>query len=65
MNDGVEIRTHQASGYQWSRDEDAPGWSWKSKKAREDAARASENIVDKDRSVAGESRVFGQVIYDD
>lgn len=53
MNNGTDVRTHQVSGYQWTRDEDAPGYAWKSKKAREDAARAYENIVDKERSVAG------------
>jgi hypothetical protein len=41
--------THQdaETGYQWSKQEDQPGFEWKNTRAREDEARALDNIVDK------------------
>jgi len=42
---------HQPTGYTWTRDEDAPGYSWRTKKAQEEMGRALEQIIDKDRIV--------------
>jgi hypothetical protein len=42
------------SGYQWRKDEDAPGYVWGNSKAREDAAREFARFVDKDRMIKGE-----------
>jgi hypothetical protein len=41
--------THQdaETGYQWSRQEDQPGFEWKNTRAREEEARALDNIIDK------------------
>ncbi|KAH7385629.1 hypothetical protein BKA66DRAFT_528109 [Pyrenochaeta sp. MPI-SDFR-AT-0127] len=41
--------THQDAdtGYQWSKQEEQPGWEWKNTRAREEEARALESIVDK------------------
>ncbi|KAH6860871.1 hypothetical protein BKA58DRAFT_41096 [Alternaria rosae] len=41
--------THQdaETGYQWSKQEDQPGYEWKNTRAREEEARALDNIVDK------------------
>lgn len=44
-------KVHEASGYTWERDEDAPGYVWKNKKARDEADRAGEALIDKDRIV--------------
>ncbi|KAI4947503.1 hypothetical protein J4E91_006323 [Alternaria rosae] len=35
------------TGYQWSKQEDQPGYEWKNTRAREEEARALDNIVDK------------------
>lgn len=40
---------HAASGYRWSREEDAPGYRWKNKKATEEAARAWDSLVGKEQ----------------
>lgn len=42
---------HPPTGYTWSRDEDAPGYAWKNKKAQEEFARAMDQIQDKDRMI--------------
>ncbi|KAI4625281.1 uncharacterized protein J4E87_005127 [Alternaria ethzedia] len=41
--------THQdaETGYQWSKQEDQPGYEWKNTRAREEEARALDNIADK------------------
>ncbi len=41
--------THQdtETGYQWSKQEEQPGWEWKNTRAREEEARALDTIVDK------------------
>jgi hypothetical protein len=41
--------THQdpETGYQWSKQEDQPGYEWRNSRAREEEARALDNIVDK------------------
>ncbi|KAF1835472.1 hypothetical protein BDW02DRAFT_567933 [Decorospora gaudefroyi] len=35
------------TGYQWSKQEHQPGWEWKNTRAREEEARALDNIIDK------------------
>ncbi len=35
------------TGYQWSKQEDQPGFEWKNTRAREEEARALDSIVDK------------------
>lgn len=44
-------RTHQQSGYAWSRAEDEPGYSWLNQKAVDEASRAWEALVHKDAMV--------------
>jgi hypothetical protein len=41
-------KTHQRSGYTWSRAEDEPGFSWLNVKAVDEAARAWENLCHKE-----------------
>lgn len=40
---------HVESGYSWTREEDAPGYKWKNKKATEEAARAWDSLVGKEQ----------------
>jgi len=42
---------YKSTGYRWSRDEDAPGYGWKNKKAIEDYHRALDQLVDKDNII--------------
>jgi hypothetical protein len=46
---GTTGSVHQdaETGYQWSKQEDQPGYEWKNTRAREEEARALESIVDK------------------
>ncbi|KAF4547854.1 Hypothetical protein D9617_35g090050 [Elsinoe fawcettii] len=46
-----EVKTHQPSGYTWVKTEDEPGYSWKNKRAIEEAERAWGTILHKDRKV--------------
>lgn len=46
-------KTHQASGYTWSRPEDEPGYAWLNKKAVDEAARAWDGLLHKDFAVKG------------
>jgi hypothetical protein len=39
------------TGYQWSRQEDQPGFEWKNTRAREDELRALESIIDKNQMI--------------
>ncbi|KAF2401188.1 hypothetical protein EJ06DRAFT_529323 [Trichodelitschia bisporula] len=39
----------EASGYKWTKDEDAPGYAWNNPKALEEHARNWANIVDTER----------------
>lgn len=50
---GAHDNAHMDSetGYSWSRQEDQPGWEWKNTRAREDEARALEQIVDKNSMI--------------
>lgn len=41
------VQTDPQTGYQWSSAEDAPGYEWKSNRAREDESRALDMIMDK------------------
>lgn len=47
-------RTHERSGYTWSREEDAPGHAWLSKKALDEYHRAADVLVHRDLMVKGE-----------
>ncbi|GAB7338976.1 hypothetical protein MBLNU457_5645t1 [Dothideomycetes sp. NU457] len=47
----AEVQTHQPSGYTWTKQEDEPGWSWKSKRALDEANRAQDSLVMKDLRV--------------
>ncbi|KAF4309162.1 hypothetical protein GTA08_BOTSDO03318 [Botryosphaeria dothidea] len=42
---------HAASGYRWEREAEAPGWSWKNKKAQEEWIKAEEGLVERERMV--------------
>ncbi|KAF2739940.1 hypothetical protein EJ04DRAFT_572670 [Polyplosphaeria fusca] len=45
--DGGKMQSDPETGYRWSKQEDQPGYEWKNQRAREEEARALENIVDK------------------
>lgn len=47
---------HVSTGYRWSRDEDAPGYAWRNKKAVEEYNRAWEQLVDRDRTIGRKLR---------
>ena len=47
-------KTHESSGYQWSRAEDEPGYAWMNKKALDEFHRAAEALVHKEHMVKGE-----------
>jgi len=49
---------HPPTGYTWSRDEDAPGYAWKNKKAQEEYARAMDQIQDKDKMIKRKSKLL-------
>lgn len=52
MGNGVsKAHVHKPSGYTWDREEDAPGYAWKNKKAHEDFNRAWDNVVGKDQMI--------------
>lgn len=53
----LNIRQTHPSGYSWIRDEDAPGFGWKNKKATDDYMRAMDQIIDKDRMIGRKHRV--------
>ncbi|CAO2650402.1 Nn.00g016940.m01.CDS01 [Neocucurbitaria sp. VM-36] len=46
---GMQGGSHQdaETGYQWSKQEEQPGYDWKNTRAREEEARALETIIDK------------------
>ena len=50
-------KTHERSGYQWSRAEDEPGYAWTNKKAVDEYHRAADALVHKDSMVKGELAV--------
>ncbi|KAF2691257.1 hypothetical protein K458DRAFT_288676 [Lentithecium fluviatile CBS 122367] len=43
--------TDNATGYQWSKQEDQPGYEWKNTRAKEDELRALDQIVDKSSQI--------------
>jgi len=47
----VIVGKDSASGYQWTKDEDAPGYAWGNPKAREEASREFARFPDKDRMI--------------
>ncbi|KAI9656880.1 MAG: hypothetical protein M1821_003519 [Bathelium mastoideum] len=46
-----EIKVHEGTGYQWIRVEDEPGYAWRNRKAQEEAMKALEQIVDKEKMI--------------
>lgn len=48
------VKTHAASGYTWTHDDDAPGHAWLSKKAVDDVKFAGDAIVHAQYAVNGE-----------
>lgn len=50
----VEVKTHDLSGYSWTKAEDEPGWCWKNKKAVDEANRAWDGLVLKDKRIGSE-----------
>ncbi|KAF2094855.1 hypothetical protein NA57DRAFT_45542 [Rhizodiscina lignyota] len=54
-NGASKVQVHKQSGYMWEREEDAPGYAWKNKKAQEDFHRSWENIVGKDHMIGSKS----------
>lgn len=48
------LKNEQDTGYQWKKEEDAPGFAWQNPKAREEYHRAWNTIIDKDRMIKGE-----------
>ncbi|KAF2154610.1 hypothetical protein K461DRAFT_291536 [Myriangium duriaei CBS 260.36] len=46
-----QTKVHEASGYTWSRQEDEPGWGWRNKRAVEDAERAWNGVLNKERKI--------------
>lgn len=53
-----QTRTHQASGYRWTREEDAPSYLWRSAKAQEEMERALGQIADREKIVG---RRYGDI----
>ena len=49
---GGQVKVHEPTGYQWVRTEDEPGYAWKNRKAQEEALKALEHIVDREKMVA-------------
>ena len=49
-----QVKTHQESGYSWTKAEDEPGWSWKNKRAQDEAKRAWEGLVMKDKRIGSQ-----------
>lgn len=45
---------HEASGYSWDREEDAPGFAWKNRKVQEEAQRQWNVLAEKDKMITSE-----------
>lgn len=45
--------THAPSGYTFEAEQDAPGYSWRNKKAQEEEVRAMESVIDFQSTVGG------------
>lgn len=50
----LPAKTHDASGYSWTKAEDEPGYAWTNKKAIDEMNRAWDGMVHKDAMVKGE-----------
>lgn len=48
------VHTDPASGYQWTKAEDQPGYEWKNTRAREDESKALDIIIDKNSQIKSE-----------
>ena len=46
-----QLKVHEPTGYQWVRPEDEPGYTWRNRKAQEEAMKALDQIVDKDKMI--------------
>jgi len=49
------VRKDPVTGYKWTNPEDAPGYEWKSSRAREEEARAMDSIVDRSSQIKSAS----------
>ena len=59
-NNGIEkAGVEKESGYSWEKEEDAPGYSWNNGKAREEAQRAWQGVLEKERRVGNK---YGDVL---
>lgn len=61
-NAGKPVKTHNGSGYRWTRAEDEPGYSWSNKKAFDEMNKAWDGLVHKDAMVKCECFSVGAVI---
>ena len=52
-------KTHEKSGYSWSRTEDEPGHAWMNKKALDEYHRAWDSLVHKESMVRGKVLIEG------
>ncbi|KAF1943203.1 hypothetical protein EJ02DRAFT_465104 [Clathrospora elynae] len=51
LPEGEGVHRDAETGYQWSMQEDQPGFAWKNARVREEEARAWDSIVDKEHMV--------------
>lgn len=49
------VNTDPETGYQWSKPEEQPGWEWKNSRARDEEARALEQIIDRNAMIKSRS----------
>ena len=54
MKPQQDTHTDKDSGYTWSAMEDQPGFEWRNNRAREEALRALDSIVDQDKQIKSE-----------
>ncbi|KAL9092280.1 MAG: hypothetical protein Q9165_004454 [Trypethelium subeluteriae] len=56
-----QVKVHEPTGYQWVRPEDEPGYAWKNRKAQEEALKALDQVVDKERMIGAK---FGDLLME-
>ncbi|KAK4997953.1 hypothetical protein LTR66_002730 [Elasticomyces elasticus] len=54
-NGEAKVHQHAKSGYTWTNEEDAPGYSWSNKRAVEEAHKSWDTTVGKEHMIEGES----------
>lgn len=55
------VKVHEATGYQWIRPEDEPGYAWKNRKAQEEAMKALDQIAEKEKMVGAR---YGDILME-